>query len=111
MRLIFASLILVATALPGAAQQKTYEIRQPTGPWRVPGEIQQPRGTWQTPGNVQKPGDIVHKPVEIQRPAETPIKGYGKTRPAVPNITTDGHDDPEGRQKSRRVEVVFDTCK
>ena len=44
-------------------------------------------------------------------PAETPIKGYGKTKPAVPNTTADGPDDPEGRQKNRRVEVVFDTCK
>jgi flagellar motor protein MotB len=24
--------------------------------------------------------------------------------------TSDGRDDPEGRQKNRRVEVVFDTC-
>jgi outer membrane protein OmpA-like peptidoglycan-associated protein len=208
MRLIFASLIVVAGALPASAQ-KTYEIRQPTAPWRAPGEIQQPRATWQTPGNIQKPGDVVHKPGEIQRPAEiqarpstqtvravvisacerrlsvvgdalfdfdranlrsdaeealmaaaaevrqggrpvqveghtdskgsdgynmrlsearattvrdwmagqglipaeTPIKGYGKARPAVPNTTVDGQDDPAGRQKNRRVEVVFDTCK
>jgi outer membrane protein OmpA-like peptidoglycan-associated protein len=214
MRLIFASLILVASALPAAAQ-KTYEIRQPTGPWRVPGEIQQPRGTWQTPGTIQQPANVMQKPGELQKPAEmqkpaeiqvrpatqtvravvisscerrlsvvgdalfdfdranlrpdaeetlmaaaaeirqggkpvqveghtdskggdaynirlsearattvrdwmasqrlipaeTPIKGYGKTKPAVPNITADGQDDPEGRQKNRRVEVVFDTCK
>jgi outer membrane protein OmpA-like peptidoglycan-associated protein len=208
MRLIFASLILVASALSAAAQ-KTYEIRQPTGPWRVPGEIQQPRATWQTPGNIQQPADVMQKPGEIQRPAEiqtprsiqnvravvisgcerrlsvvgdalfdfdranlrpdaeetlmaaaaqirqggkpvqveghtdsmggdaynmrlsearattvrdwmagqrlipaeTPIKGYGKTKPAVPNITAGGQDDPEGRQKNRRVEVVLDTCK
>jgi outer membrane protein OmpA-like peptidoglycan-associated protein len=44
-------------------------------------------------------------------PAETPIKGYGKTKPAVSNTTADGLDDPEGRQRNRRVEVVFDTCK
>lgn len=44
-------------------------------------------------------------------PASTPIKGYGKTVPAAPNTTADGKDDPAGRQKNRRVEVVFDTCK
>jgi outer membrane protein OmpA-like peptidoglycan-associated protein len=44
-------------------------------------------------------------------PAATPIKGYGKTVPAAPNTTADGKDDPMGRQKNRRVEVVFDTCK
>ena len=44
-------------------------------------------------------------------PAETPIKGFGKSKPAAPNTTADGQDDPEGRQKNRRVEVVFDTCR
>jgi outer membrane protein OmpA-like peptidoglycan-associated protein len=43
-------------------------------------------------------------------PASTPIKGYGKTKPVATNKTSDGRDDPEGRQKNRRVEVVFDTC-
>src|SRR5215475_12425646 len=42
-------------------------------------------------------------------PATTPIKGYGKTNPIAPNFTIDGGDNPEGRQKNRRVEVVFDT--
>jgi outer membrane protein OmpA-like peptidoglycan-associated protein len=43
-------------------------------------------------------------------PAGTPIKGYGKTRPVAPNVTSDGKDDPIGRQKNRGVEVVFETC-
>jgi outer membrane protein OmpA-like peptidoglycan-associated protein len=43
-------------------------------------------------------------------PVSTPIKGYGKSNPIAPNKTSDGRDDPEGRQKNRRVEVVFDTC-
>jgi outer membrane protein OmpA-like peptidoglycan-associated protein len=43
-------------------------------------------------------------------PAATPIKGFGKTKPVAPNVTADGKDDPAGRQKNRRVEVVFDTC-
>jgi outer membrane protein OmpA-like peptidoglycan-associated protein len=43
-------------------------------------------------------------------PASTPIKGYGKTVPAAPNETADRRGDPVGRQKNRRVEVVFDTC-
>jgi outer membrane protein OmpA-like peptidoglycan-associated protein len=29
------------------------------------------------------------------------------TRPAVPNARPDGSDDPEGRQKNRRVEIVI----
>ena len=44
-------------------------------------------------------------------PAATPIKGYGKTKPIASNTTPDGKDDPAGRQKNRRVEVVFDTCR
>jgi outer membrane protein OmpA-like peptidoglycan-associated protein len=43
-------------------------------------------------------------------PASTPIKGFGKSNPVAPNTTVDGKDDPQGRQKNRRVEVVFDTC-
>jgi outer membrane protein OmpA-like peptidoglycan-associated protein len=43
-------------------------------------------------------------------PASTPTKGYGKTRPVAPNTRPDGSDDPAGRQKNRRVEVVIKTC-
>jgi outer membrane protein OmpA-like peptidoglycan-associated protein len=43
-------------------------------------------------------------------PTATPIKGFGKTSPVAPNTTADGKDDPAGRQKNRRVEVVFDGC-
>jgi outer membrane protein OmpA-like peptidoglycan-associated protein len=34
-------------------------------------------------------------------------QGLGKSRPAVPSAKPDGSDDPEGRQKNRRVEIVF----
>lgn len=33
-------------------------------------------------------------------------KGFGKTKPVAPNTRGDGSDDPEGRQKNRRVEIV-----
>ena len=192
MRLIFASLILIATALPAAAQSKSDEIRQPTGPWRVPGEIQKPRDVWQQPGEIQVPKGIqAVKAVVISgcerrlsvvgdalfdfdksslRPdAEETLAGGGagdqearrqslarrrshrlqgrrclqhkafrsarrdgarldggpgpdpgrhadpgasaRSKPAAPNTAADGRDDPEGRQKNRRVEVVFDTCR
>ena len=32
--------------------------------------------------------------------------GYGAKRPVAPNTKTDGSDDPEGRQKNRRVVIV-----
>jgi len=38
------------------------------------------------------------------------IRGFGKTRPVAQNQFPDGADDPEGRQKNRRVEVVTNTC-
>jgi outer membrane protein OmpA-like peptidoglycan-associated protein len=185
-RSIIAAMFVLALPFSASAQ---YEIRQPTGPWRVPGEIQQPKGPWQTPGDIQVPkgikavntittgcerrlsvvGDALFafdkanlrpdaeetlaaagpeiaklggKPARIEGhtdaigsdaynmklsearaltvrnwlatrsivPQATPIKGYGKTKPVAPNQTNDGHDNPEGRQKNRRVEVVFDTC-
>jgi len=37
--------------------------------------------------------------------------GYGKNKPVAPNAKPDGSDNPEGREKNRRVEVVIDTCK
>lgn len=44
-------------------------------------------------------------------PATTPVQGWGKRKPVAPNTKPDGSDDPAGRQKNRRVEVVVDTCK
>jgi len=38
------------------------------------------------------------------------IHGYGKSSPIAPNEQPDGSDDPAGRQKNRRVEVVINTC-
>jgi OOP family OmpA-OmpF porin len=43
--------------------------------------------------------------------ASAPITGYGKTRPIAPNTNPDGSDNPIGRQKNRRVEILIDTCK
>ena len=34
------------------------------------------------------------------------IHGYGKTKPVAPNTLPNGKDNPEGRQKNRRVEIV-----
>ena len=34
------------------------------------------------------------------------VQGLGESRPAAPNEKPDGSDDPEGRQKNRRVEIV-----
>ena len=35
--------------------------------------------------------------------------GWGKTKPIAPNTKPDGRDDPEGRQKNRRVEIAVRT--
>ncbi len=34
-------------------------------------------------------------------------RGWGETKPIAPNKKPDGADDPEGRQKNRRVEIVL----
>jgi outer membrane protein OmpA-like peptidoglycan-associated protein len=36
------------------------------------------------------------------------VTGYGAKRPVAPNATPRGADDPEGRQKNRRVEIVIE---
>lgn len=33
-------------------------------------------------------------------------KGFGATQPVAPNQKADGSDDPEGRQKNRRVAII-----
>lgn len=35
------------------------------------------------------------------------VKGYGASQPVAPNVTPQGHDDPEGRARNRRVEIRF----
>lgn len=34
-------------------------------------------------------------------------QGFGAKRPVAPNAKPDGSDDPEGRQKNRRVEIIM----
>jgi len=34
-------------------------------------------------------------------------RGFGETQPIAPNTKADGSDDPEGRQKNRRVEIIL----
>ena len=42
-------------------------------------------------------------------PAKVTTKGWGKSKPVVPNTRPDGSDDPEGRKKNRRVEITVRT--
>ena len=35
-------------------------------------------------------------------------EGFGKRRPVAPNTAADGQDDPAGRQRNRRVEIVIE---
>jgi outer membrane protein OmpA-like peptidoglycan-associated protein len=39
-------------------------------------------------------------------PGQMKATGFGMTRPIAPNARPDGRDDPGGRQKNRRVEIV-----
>jgi photosystem I P700 chlorophyll a apoprotein A2 len=36
-------------------------------------------------------------------------RGWGKRKPIAPNTKPNGTDDPEGRQKNRRVEITVKT--
>ena len=40
------------------------------------------------------------------RGASFAVRGFGATKPVAPNQKPDGSDDPQGRQKNRRVEIV-----
>lgn len=43
--------------------------------------------------------------------SSTAIQGFGKLHPVAPNTNANGSDNPQGRAKNRRVEVLIDTCK
>lgn len=47
----------------------------------------------------------------VEHGVATPMttRGWGKTRPIAPNTKPNGADDPEGRQKNRRVEITVNT--
>jgi len=71
----------------------------------------QPQGIgpdWQFP----KAGDLSFpKATELVFPKPASrlfAAGYGKQRPIASNTKPDGSDDPQGRQKNRRVEIKFD---
>jgi len=38
---------------------------------------------------------------------EVGARGYGERTPVAPNTHPDGSDDPEGRQRNRRVEIIL----
>jgi outer membrane protein OmpA-like peptidoglycan-associated protein len=50
---------------------------------------------------------VEHKAVA----APAAVKGFGETKPVAPNTKPNGADDPAGRQRNRRVEIVVDTCR
>jgi outer membrane protein OmpA-like peptidoglycan-associated protein len=35
-------------------------------------------------------------------------RGVGETQPVAPNTTSDGRDNPRGRQQNRRVEITVE---
>ncbi len=41
------------------------------------------------------------------RNAQFLTQGFGARKPKAPNKTSDGADNPEGRQQNRRVEIIF----
>lgn len=74
-------------------------------------------------GHTDSKGDDAYNDVLSRRRAETvhrylherdsaqarafDVRGFGEKQPAAPNTHADGSDDPQGRQKNRRVEIVL----
>ncbi len=80
-----------------------------------------PNATARIDGHTDGKGDAAYNQKLSERRAETirkwlegegvktrlTSKGWGKTKPVAPNTRPDGKDDPEGRQKNRRVEIIL----
>lgn len=74
-------------------------------------------------GHTDSKGDDAYNDVLSHRRAETvrrylserdaaktrvfDVHGFGEKQPVAPNAHADGSDDPQGRQKNRRVEIVL----
>jgi outer membrane protein OmpA-like peptidoglycan-associated protein len=81
-----------------------------------------PKATARIDGHADGKGDAAYNQKLSERRAEAvrrwfekegvktkmSAKGWGKTKPVAPNTRPDGKDDPEGRQKNRRVEVILE---
>jgi outer membrane protein OmpA-like peptidoglycan-associated protein len=79
-----------------------------------------PKATVTIEGHTDSKGDEGYNQKLSQRRAESVRKwlaahgagmrmttrGLGKRQPVAPNTAPDGKDDPQGRQKNRRVEIV-----
>jgi outer membrane protein OmpA-like peptidoglycan-associated protein len=83
----------------------------------------QARGTVEIDGHTDSKGTPAYNQKLSQRRAESVrrwlveregltrtrfmTRGFGATRPVAPNTKPDGSDNPEGRQRNRRVEIIF----
>src|SRR5258707_14589463 len=98
-RTLAALTLVLATALPASAQDKTYEIQKPNGTWQVPGEIKQPTGKWQGAGEGKQPTRPRPGPGDIQVPKgiQGGEAGGGSRRGRPPR---GGGDPPVGFYKA-----------
>lgn len=46
--------------------------------------------------------------LELDGSRRVQVEGHGRHHPAAPNTTPEGHDNPAGRQRNRRVEIVIE---
>ncbi|MPN38106.1 hypothetical protein SDC9_185630 [bioreactor metagenome] len=51
--------------------------------------------------------DAVAQVLQSRTGRTVKTEGLGKRQPIAPNTTPDGQDDPEGRQKNRRVQILI----
>ena len=49
----------------------------------------------------------MRSPVSASLPVRISVQGFGEAYPVAANVYGDGSDNPQGRAKNRRVEVVI----
>ena len=65
----------------------------------------QPSLTFQSADNPSSSAVVAQNNTDSD--ARLTTKGYGESQPIADNQTPDGGDNPEGRAKNRRVEVII----
>jgi outer membrane protein OmpA-like peptidoglycan-associated protein len=82
------------------------------GPIRVEGHTDSVGSPSYNLGLSQRRAEAVRAALEqllAGRPTQFQVRGFGASKPIAPNRNPDGSDNPEGRQRNRRVTVAINT--
>jgi len=58
----------------------------------------------------ERRAQAVAKELEARTGRQAATRGLGRREPIAPNLTSDGKDNPDGRQRNRRVQILIEVA-